>query len=226
MTGDGPITSQIVGAERVPYTPPITGIKIPLWEDVPMVFASHDENMWLLKVGDYLFSRSCGAYSAYPESAINGKVHDGMILDMTGGETLWQVNASNPFDCIQMNTGDGDSYICLIRVQDVRLPHRHVLDNWPAHQGDFKWHTYKNAIFMWELEPTREDLTFQLNFGDLAEVLGIQLPTAEDTNNWAIDDLLIWGKNVGVLFQGDVDLETGDFEVDMYLASQGPWPHG
>ena len=111
----------------------------------------------------------------------------------------------------------------LIQVQDVRLPDRHVLDNWPAHQGDFKWQTYKDAIFMWELE---EGHDFQLSYGDLDQVLGIQFPTADDTNGWAVDDVVIWGKNVGILLQGDVDLENGDFSVGMLLASQSPWAKG
>jgi hypothetical protein len=219
----GSITSQIVGAESVPYSPPITGIKMTLWEDSPLVFASFGKQMGLVKFGDYLFSRSCEAFPAYPQSMIIGDVYDGMILDMTGEETLWQVNASDPSDCIQMNTGDGDSYVFLIQVQDVRLPDRHMPDNWPDHQGEFKWHTYKDAIFMWELESTRD---FELEYGGYAELLGIRFPTAEDTNGWAVDDVLIWGKNVGILLQGDVDLEEdGDFSVGMFLASQAPWPN-
>ena len=220
----GSITSQIVGAESVPYTPPITGIKMTLWEDSPLVFASFGKQKGLVKNGDYLFSRSCEASPAYPESMIIGDVYDGMILDMTGGETLYQVNPSNPLlDCHQMNTGDGDSYVYLIQVQDVRLPDRHVLDHWPDHQGEFKWHTYKDAIFMWELESTRD---FKLEYGDLDEVLGIRFPTAEDTGGWAVDDVLVWGRNVGILLQGDVDLEeNGDFSVVMLLASQAPWPN-
>ena len=225
ITGDGPIVSQIVGTEVVPYTPPIVGATMTLGSN-SLGLASHDKKVWWLKSGGYVFSRVPGAYSAYPESAIIGRLHDGMILDMTGGERLWLVNASDPGDWEEVNTGYGDSFVLLIQVQDVRLPDRHVSDNWPTHKGDFKWHTYKDAIFMWALEPNRPDLEFQLDFDGLDEILGIQLPTAEDTNGWAIDGVLVWGKNVGVLFQGDIHLETGEFEMEMYLASQTHGPGG
>jgi hypothetical protein len=61
----------------------------------------------------------------------------------------------------------------------------------PGTADDFKWHTYKNALFVWELEPNRPE-HFQLDFDGLDELLGIRLPTAEDTNDRAIDDLTIW----------------------------------
>jgi hypothetical protein len=224
-TGDGPITSQIVGPETAPYQPPITGVKMTLGDE-SWVIRKQGKAMWWLQVGDYVFSRSCGAFSPYPESMVIGTAYDGMILDRTGGERLWLVNVSDPADCEEVNTGEGDSYVALIQVQDVRLPDRHVGDNWPPHKDfDFKWHTYRNAILVWELEPNRPE-PFMLDFDGLDELLGIQLPTAEDVNDWAIDDLTIWGRNVGLLLLGDIELGTGKFAVDWHLVSETHAPNG
>ena len=220
-----PAISKIAGTEILPYTPPISGTKMTIGES-SSVFASHNKKVWWLRNGDYVLSRSCEAFSAYPESAIIGELHDGMILDMTGGQRLWQLNASDPSDCHELNTGEGDSHVFLIQVQDVRLPDRHVSDHWPAHKEDMKWHTYKNAILMWEVEPKLTIPEFELVFEGLDELLGIRLPTSEERRGWPIDDLLIWGKNVGLLVQGDVLQDTGKFEVGMYLMSQDPWPKG
>lgn len=217
---DGLITSRLVGMETVPYDPPITGIKMTFGEE-SIVFRNQGKEMWWLSIGGYVFSRSCGSYSPYPESVIIGYLEDGMILDRTGGDPLWLVSESDPDDCVELNTGFGDSYVSLIQIQDVRLPDRHVSGKWPdVKDEDFKWHTYKDAILTWELEPNRPDLQFKLDFDGLDQLLGIQLPTAEDTNNWAIDDLMIWGRNVGILLTGDISLDTGEFEVGWFLTSE------
>lgn len=144
LTDDGPITSRIIGTETVPYDPALTG----------MVVTFGDDSMR---------SRSCETQSAYPESSIIGYVHDGMILDLTGGEALYQINVDDPGDCTQLSTGEGDSNVFLIQVRDVR---------------------------------------------------------AEEAHDWAIDDLAIWGHEVGMVLQADVGLETGEFDVNMILVSE------
>jgi len=120
-----------------------------------------------------------------------------MILDMTGGETIWEVNANDFDDCEEVNT------VLLIQIQDVHMSGK----------------TYKNAIIMWELQPNSPHVFSPIDFGGLEEVLGIRLPTAAETNNWEVDDVTIWGHRVGLLFLGDISLGTGKLGSFTYLVS-------
>jgi hypothetical protein len=199
----GLFTSEIVGTETVPYsTGPMTGVKIS-FGDHSFVFHSDRRHLWWLKSGDYILSTTCHELTAYPPSAVIGKVHDGMILDMTGGGTIWQVNANDLDDCEEVNTGEGESYVELIQIQDVHMHGK----------------TYKNSIIWWDLEPNSPQPFIPLDFHGIDETLGIRLPTADDTNHWAVDDVIIWGHRVGILFLGDVDLEGGELRDFIYLAS-------
>jgi hypothetical protein len=196
-------TSKIVGTETVPYsTGPVTGVKMS-FGDHSFVFHNDKRSLWWLKSGDYILSTTCHELTAYPPSAVIGKVHDGMILDMTGGETIWQVNANDLDDCEEVNTGESNSYVELIQIQDVHMHGK----------------TYKNAILWWELEPNSPYAFAPIDFRGIDEILGIRLPTADETNDWAVDDVIIWGHRVGILFLGDIHLDSGELRDFIYLVS-------
>lgn len=208
---DGRFTSRILGTETVEYTTgALTGVKIGFGDSYAVTY-EEDRYLWMLGNDGWYLSTTCGALTAYPPSAILGKVHDGMILDMTGGETIWLVNGADLSQCEQVNTGYGDSYVALIQIQDIRLPDIHATG---------RWHEYKDALFMWALEPNRPDLHFQLDFGGVEDVLGIELPTAEEANEWAVDGFQVFGRRIGVLLMGEITLATGELGGITYLVPE------
>ncbi|UCH84233.1 MAG: hypothetical protein JSW50_00675, partial [Candidatus Latescibacterota bacterium] len=73
------------------------------------------------------------------------------------------------------------------------------------------------ALVFWELEPGEPFK--EINFDGYDLEMGITLPTAGDTNNWAVDDFLIFGFKKGILALGDIGLDTGNLNDLAVLVS-------
>jgi hypothetical protein len=195
--GSGQFTSEIVGTEIVPYTSgAIEGVKVDFGGD-PGVVYSDKENLWFVSDGDYILSTTCGNLEAFPPQAIMGKVYDGMILDRSG--TYWKVNANNYNDCIA--GGDDADDLHLISIQDVYINGKR----------------YNNSIIVWDIDPGVDFIS--LDFNGKEQELGLRLPSADETNNSAIDDVGIWGHRVGILAQGDITRATGKLNTFFELVS-------
>lgn len=193
--GTGQFTSKIVGTEIIPYTTgAITGVKIAFGDDYG-VYYSEKRYFYSLKDGDYILSTTCGELTAYPPNAIVGKVYDGMILDLSG--PYWKVNANDYNDC----KPPGDSGINLISIQDVYINGKR----------------YNNSLIFWEFEPERPFTP--LNFDGKELVIGLTLPTVDETNNNAITDVYIWGHRKGLLAAGDITAATGELNTFVELVS-------
>lgn len=116
-----------------------------------------------------------------------------MILDESG--EFFSVK-SDLSECILVDPDDPDedSGTLLLQVRDVNIGGR----------------TYNNALVMWELE---KRLPFQpLQFQGKELELGLALPTAVETNGWAIDDITIFGFGEGIIAFGGVLLADGNLE--------------
>ena len=76
---------------------------------------------------------------------------------------------------------------------------------------------YNNAIVAWELE---DEFPFHdLDLGAKEEWGLSPLPTAAETNGLVIDDVVIYGRQVGILAVGFIDQEHGVLEGGIELVS-------
>ncbi|MCH7564912.1 MAG: Ig-like domain-containing protein [Gemmatimonadetes bacterium] len=193
----GQFTSEIIGEETVPYqTGAITGANARFGSFGTFLVHIDRGLLWNLGAdegeGTYYVSTDC-ALTEYPPDKIRGAFVDGMILDESGEFFGVKRDLSG---CVPVDTDDPDteSWVWLTQIRDVNVGGR----------------TYNNALVVWELE---KRLPFQpLQFHGKELELGITLPTAVETNGWAIDDITIYGFDEGILALGDVLLANGDLE--------------
>ena len=199
----GQFTSQVVGTETVQYsTGAITGTRITFLGGTLSVRSEKRLLSPLRSLQDRVPSTTCGEL-VYPPDVTFGQVHDGMILDRRG-EGNWEVNINDLNDCEEL--GFGDSFVDLIQIRDVHISGKR----------------YNNAIVAWELEPKEYPaLVFQpLNLGGKEQEWGLTpLPTAAETNDWAVDDVVIYGRRVGILAVGLIESETGGLNAAIELVS-------
>lgn len=195
-------TSMIVGTETVPYqTGAITGVKM-IFGDATFVFRTEKKRLWLLKEDEYYLSTDCDL-TAYPDNKIFGRVFDGIIHDMSA--SVWEVN-DDFSDCRPVPMGD--SWVNFVQIRDVFINKKR----------------YSNALVFWELEPGEPFKA--INFFDgYEQEMGLTLPTASDTNGWAVDDIIIFGFKKGILAVGDIRLATGNLEDLAVLVSVSHHSH-
>jgi len=206
----GQFTSQVVGTETVQYsTGAITGTRITFLGGILggtgtlSVFRSEKRLLSPLRsLQDRVPSTTCGEL-VYPPDVSFGQVHDGMILDRRGVGNF-EVNINDLNDCEEL--GFGDSFVDLIQIRDVHISGKR----------------YNNAIVAWELEPKEyPGLRFRsLNLGGKEQEWGLTpLPTAAETNDWVVDDVVIYGRRVGILAVGLIEAETGGLNAAIELIS-------
>ncbi|UCH84756.1 MAG: hypothetical protein JSW50_03425 [Candidatus Latescibacterota bacterium] len=191
-------TSMMVGVETVPYeTGAMTGVKM-VFGDGTFVFRTERKRLWWLKEDEHYLSADCDL-TAYPADKIFGQVYDGMIHDMSA--PAWEVK-DDFSECRPCPGVDGDSWVNLVHVRDVIVHGK----------------KYINAVVFWDLEPGEPFK--EINFFDGYEhEMGLTLPTADETNGWAIDDIVIFGFKKGILAVGNIDLETGNLSDLAVLVS-------
>jgi len=184
---------RIEGTQTIPYLGGAVDATIVNLGGDRMGFVQSGSELWFLAArADYYLSTDC-SLTGFPADKIVGRVHDGLLLDMSGPAYYVRNDLG---ECIPVDGfGGGNSGVMLVKESDVNLFGQH----------------FNNAIVMWDVEP---GVPFKevLFWGYPGDWLGIRRPTAEETGGWAVDDFTILALQNGIVATGDVRLSDGGLE--------------
>jgi len=181
--GSGGFVSQIVASASVPYTSGARSgaVVSAAAADLDSAIFSNDGNEVRLLGGTGFYVSSDLCLTSHSDAWAFGQLVDGQIID----QRPYYVVASD-----LSSSSRQDNQLILVEIQDVTVPNG----------------TYQDAVIMWTLSDG--DTYTSLSFDGRDASLGITLPGASRTNNYAVTAFDIYGIG-GLIATGDVDASTG-----------------
>lgn len=170
--------------------PYASGAIIGVADLTPWYFYNNGRTVKFLGADGWFFSTDTNL-TAHPSCWSFGQVYDSMIVT----QSHYTVKEDrSEYD------GPGDQSI-LIDIQTVTI----------------STGVYSNAVIFWYLDLGKTYVA--MDFHGTESELGIALPTAGDTEGYAVTDFEVYGRNAGLIAAGDVEGISGNLNTLKHLQS-------